>query len=93
MITCLIRNQVEILKADIDINNFTNKIMTTYEKLKISLLVILLFGSLYIFYNYSQNGRFMIHTSSPIILDTQSGDIYFIGKKEKLEIKNFQLAN
>ena len=67
--------------------------MTKYEKLKISLLAILIIGSLYILYTYSNNERFMIHDSSPIILDTRTGDIYFIGKKEKLEIKNFQLAN
>lgn len=67
--------------------------MTTYEKLKISLLAILVMGSLTFLYKYSQNERFMIHNSSPVILDTHTGDIYFIGKKEKVEIKNFQLAN
>lgn len=64
--------------------------MTTYEKLKICLLTVFVIGLLSFFYSYSKNGRFMAHSSSPIILNTQTGEVYILPKMEKIEIEKFK---
>lgn len=63
--------------------------MTTYEKLKICLLFILVAGSLSFLYNYSNNGRFNTHNTLPIILDTQTGEVYILPKRERVDISQF----
>ena len=58
------------------------------KKLNIDLfkfsLVVILFGFLFLFYQYSQNGRFYLANDSNSIIDTRTGtvwDIYNNGER------------
>lgn len=69
--------------------------MTKYEISKIILAVVLIIGSIFCFYNQSQNGRFVFSNSTgivtPLVIDTQTGTIYILYSKQKLEIENFKM--
>jgi hypothetical protein len=62
--------------------------MTKYEKLKTTILAIFTIGFLLCLYCYSENGKFSY--SSGRIIDTRTGDVYFLKNQQKLSLEKFE---
>lgn len=48
------------------------------------IIILLLSISIVIFYKYSQNGRYQLHSESKTILDTRTGTIYLFNTRGRL---------
>lgn len=47
-------------------------------------IVLLLFGFLFVFYQFAQNNRYLLMANTPAILDTRTGAVYsFNGDPDK----------
>jgi hypothetical protein len=67
--------------------------MTNYQKLKLVIISVFCFSFLFIFWNYSLNGRYIIKNDLLIILDTQTGTIYMPSNKEYIDLEGFNKRN
>lgn len=69
--------------------------MTKYEKLKIALLSVFVFGFLYCFYGYSENGRYAFPKggsdyNSLLLVDSRTGEIYNFRSFIKTDLKKYK---
>ena len=49
--------------------------MNSYQKSKLILLAVFVFGSLLIFWRFSENGRYKLSGGNYYVLDTRSGEL------------------
>lgn len=67
--------------------------MSKYEKFKICILSMFVFGGLYCIYFYSCNGRYVFSNNregAPFILDSRTGEIYSVSGRKKLSLENYK---
>jgi hypothetical protein len=67
--------------------------MSKYEKFKIGLLGIFVFGFIFCFYNYTQKGRYIFSNNRedlPLIIDSSTGDVYSINGRKKISLENYK---
>lgn len=71
--------------------------MSKYEKFKIGLLAIFVFGFIFCFYNYTENGRYGFTEgtdgySSLLLLDSRTGEVYNFKTFIKTDLKKYKIA-
>lgn len=45
-----------------------------------TLIIVLLIGFLFVFYQYSQNGRYQSYVDVDYLIDTRTGETYYVGE-------------
>jgi hypothetical protein len=67
--------------------------MTKYQKNKLLIISIFLSIFLFLFHNYSKNGRYLNSAEEKgRVLDTRTGTVYSFTNNKYLEIKGFKNA-
>lgn len=69
--------------------------MNNYQKMKITLLGIFVFGFLYCFHNYTQNNRYGFTKggsdyNSLLLVDSRTGEIYNFKSFIKTDLKKYK---
>lgn len=63
--------------------------MTNYQKNKLIILLVLGLISLFIFYRFSENGRYEFKSERKVVVDTRSGDLYILSRDTIIDISKF----